>query len=416
MDTSSVLRYIDENWEQATYRDAPGEGFKSVDLPHPYTSPCIKGKGKFYFFFYWDSYFTNLGLLAQERFDTARDNIRNMLWLIRRQGYMPNHVAIYNRSQPPYLCRMVGDYLEATGDEELLREAADALRQEYFFWTLARHTPAGLSRHGHHDTEEGCEAFFGIKRIQTLLPQQTRPKEEKIRIGGHFLAEAETGWDFNPRFEQRCLDFCPVDLNGLLYDCETRLAEWSRQLGWDDQPLWQERLAARKDRVDKLLWSEERGLYLDYDYVNQRPGKFASLAAFMPLFADLASPEQAAKVARNLPLFERERGLAVTADLPGCRAFQWAYPNMWPPLLWVAVEGLRRYGFRDDAQRLARKYLETSIALFERTGQLWEKTDAETGEVAGGEYDAAPMLGWSAGVFVACAALVGHDPLGHRKP
>jgi alpha,alpha-trehalase len=105
----------------------------------------------------------------------------------------------------------------------------------------------------------------------------------------------------------------------------------------------------------------------------------------------------------NLPLFEREFGVAVTEDRPFDRTYQWAFPNVWPPLVYVTVEGLRRYGFVADALRIAGKYIATANRLFEKTGQLWEKTDAITGEVAGGEYKAAPMLGWSAGIYVALA-------------
>jgi alpha,alpha-trehalase len=64
------------------------------------------------------------------------------------------------------------------------------------------------------------------------------------------------------------------------------------------------------------------------------------------------------------------------------------------------MTGLQRYGFDADARRLARKYVATADRLFARTGRLWEKTDAETGEVAGGEYEAAAMIGWSAGVYL----------------
>ena len=87
--TRSVLDYIRANWPRSIYRDAPGTGFAGVDIPFPYTSPCIKGEGHFSFFFYWDTYFTNLGLLRHGHAQTAKDNIKNMLWFIARQGYMP---------------------------------------------------------------------------------------------------------------------------------------------------------------------------------------------------------------------------------------------------------------------------------------------------------------------------------------
>jgi len=396
-----VIEYIRANWLRSIFRDANGSGFKGDDLPFPYSSPCIKGEGHYAFFFYWDTYFTNLGLLRHGHVQTAKDNIRNMLWLIKRQGYMPNHVALFNRSQSPYLCRMVQDYLATTGDEAFLSECAEGLRQEYHFWTTARHTPIGLTHHGHHETAEGCAQFYNDITPRLSFLSKDATVAEKIRVGGNYLAEAEATCDFTPRFDRRCLDFCQVDLNALLFEYEIVLADYSQRLGWGDRHLWLQRNAARRERMNRYLWNEEKSLFLDYDFVNQRPSDVPAQTGYQTLFCGLATPEQAARMVANLPLFERAYGMAYTPDVPGCRDYQWAFPNVWPPMVWIMVNGLRRYGYESEARRIAEKYVATAVRLFEKTGQLWEKTDAETGEVAGGEYAAAPMMGWSAGIFVA---------------
>ena len=406
MNAQPILDYISANWDRSIYTDSNGSGFRGIDIPFPYSSPCIKGEGKFFFFFYWDTYFTNLGLLRAERFGIAKDNIKNMLWYIKREGYMPNHVGIENRSQPPYLCRMVREYIAASGDDAFLAEAADGLRAEYHFWAVSRHTPTGLQRHGQHDINAGCEEFYSDARVLAQGNSLDAPIARQREVGAHFIAEAETGWDFTQRFDSRCLDFNAVDLNGLLYEYETYLSEVSKQLDWGDSARWKERAAKRVELVAQYLWNEEQGLFFDYDFVNDRQSEVASLAAMLPLFSGLATAEQAERVRQNLPLFEREHGVAVTDEREGCRDFQWAFPNVWPPLVYVTVEGLRRYGFEADARRIAQKYVNTTITLFEQTGQLWEKTDSENGNVAGGEYDAAPMLGWSAGVFIALVELL----------
>jgi alpha,alpha-trehalase len=409
-DTAPVLAYIRANWLRSVSHDANGSGFGGDDLPHPYTSPCIKNEGKFSFFFYWDTYFTNLGLLRHGHADIARDNIRNMVWLIRRQGYMPNHTNLHNRSQSPYLCRMVVEYFQHIGgpeaDPALFTACADALRQEYHFWTTARHTPIGLSQHGHHETEEGLIRFYNaIRKRLPFLPADASPAD-KARIGGHYMANAEATCDFSNRFDGRCLDFVQVDLNALLFEYETVLGGYAQRLGWGDVALWQRRQAARRERIDRYLWDEARGLYVDYDLANRRPGPVPAQTGYQTLFSGCASPAQAARLVANLPLFEREHGMAYTPDVPGCREYQWAYPNVWPSMVWMLIDGLRRYGYHDDARRLAQKYVATTSTLFARTGRLWEKTDAETGAVAGGEYEAAAMMGWSAGVFVACEELL----------
>lgn len=396
----NVLEYIEKNFDRSVYRDEPGTGFGGVDLPFPYTSPSIKGEGHFSFFFYWDTYFTNLGLLRSGRTEIAKANILNMLWLIKRQGYMPNHVGIYNRSQSPYLCRMVKEYIACTGEESFLPECADGLRQEYHFWTTARNSPIGLNAHGHHETWAGCEVFYDELAGRLGLSTDVSA-EEKRRMGGHFLANAEATCDFSSRFEDHCLDFCQVDLNALLYEYEQYLGDVSGKLGWKDASLWADRAAQRRERMNRYFWNDEKGFFLDYDFVNGRHSSVPALTGFNALAAGLASDEQAARMAANLPLFEREHGIAYTPDHAGCRMFQWAYPNVWPPMVYITVEGLRRYGYESDAQRIAGKYVRTAAALFEKTGRLWEKTDAETGEVSGSEYAAAAMIGWTAGVFLA---------------
>lgn len=401
--TASVLDYIRTNWPRSFYRDEPGTGFQGVDLPYPYTSPCIKGEGHFTFFFYWDTYFTNIGLLKHGHASVAKDNIKNMLWFIKRQGYMPNHTAIYNRSQAPYLCRMVKEYIEATGDTDFLAEAADGLRQEYHFWTVARHTPTGLSRYGHHDTAEGCVKFYDQSLIRRLNLPADAPFSEKAEIGGQFIANAEATCDFTQRFERRCLDFCAVDLNSLLFEYETYLAECSLKLGWGDHSLWVSRNKRRAELMNRYLWNEERGFFLDYDFVNHRHSKVAAQTGYQALFVGMASPEQAKRMVGNLPLMEREFGMAYTEETPDCRSYQWSYPVAWPPMAYVVVEGLRRYGYEKEARRIAQKYVDTTTRIFEQTGQLWEKVDSETGIISESEYNAAPMLGWSAAVYVAFA-------------
>lgn len=410
MNTKPVLDYILENWPRSFFKDADGSGFRGDDLPYPYSSPCIRGEGVYSFFFYWDTYFTNLGLLRNGHAGVVRDNIRNILWLIRRQGYMPNHVALFNRSQSPYLCRMVTDYFAATGgqgsDPEFFEACADGLRQEYNFWITARHSPVGLNRHGHQETDEGCARFHDdiIPRLPFL--KKDIPHADKVLIGSHLLANAEATCDFSNRFDQRCLDFCQVDLNALLFEYEVVLADVSTRLGWGDHKIWVDRNAVRGERMNRYFWNEEVGLFFDYDFVYGRQGTVPAQTGYQTLFTGMATQDQAARLVENLPLFERDHGMAYTPDVPGCRDYQWAYPNVWPAMVWMIIAGLRRYGYTSDARRHAEKYVVTAVRLFEKTGQLWEKTDAETGEVAGGEYEAAPMMGWSAGVFVACHELL----------
>jgi alpha,alpha-trehalase len=396
-----VLDYIQSNWQRSIYKDQPGKGFKGISLPYPYTSPSIKGEGHFTFFFYWDTYFTNLGLLRNGLEKQAKNNIKNMLWLIEEQGYMPNHVGLYNRSQTPYLQMMIHDYFNYVSDEsdEFYKACAEGLRKEYQFWMTARYSISGLNHFGYHANAEECIRFYnGIGNGRLRLPMDI-PDEEKIIIGGNLMAEAES-WDFCQRYNQRATEFNAVDLNALLWGYEYFLFQASKKLNWYHTDFYRERALKRKELIDQYLWNDTLGWFFDYDFVNKEHSKVYSVSGLQPLFMGLASQKQAAKIVKNLPLLERKFGIATTNEHPGCRDFQWAYPVVWPPMVYLTVKSLDNYGFKEDAKRIAQKYIDVNTALFKKHGNLFEKTDAETGKLSSSEYGSTPMMGWTAGVFV----------------
>lgn len=401
---NEVLDYINKNWEKSIYKDAPGKGFNGIDLPYPYTSPSIKGEGQFTFFFYWDTYFTNLGLLRNKKEDQVKNNIKNILWLIDEQGYMPNHVGLYNRSQTPYFQLMVGDYFEKVKneDEAFFKKCAEGVRKEYQFWMTARYSRTGLNHFGHHEDAEGCIEFYNGPLVSRLKLDRYIPDEEKIVIGGHGIAEAEN-WDFCQRYHGRAMDFNAVDLNALLWSYEQFLYTSSKKIGWYLSEFYLHRAEKRKALIDKFLWNEDSGWYFDYDFNNKKQSDIYSISGMQPLFMGLASEVQADKMVKNLDLFERDYGIATTAEHPGCRDYQWAYPVVWPPMVYLTVKGLDNYGYKNAAKRIADKFIDVNTNLFLRHGKLFEKTDAETGKLSNAEYGSAPMMGWTAGVYVALA-------------
>ena len=120
------------------------------------------------------------------------------------------------------------------------------------------------------------------------------------------------------------------------------------------------------------MWNERDGLYYDYDFVHRRVRQYPFLTTFYPLWAGIASREQAARVARNLPKFERPGGLQTSTYLSGS---QWDAPFGWAPLQMIAVDGLRRYGYREDADRVSKKFLSLVLAEYQKTGTIVEKYD-----------------------------------------
>jgi alpha,alpha-trehalase len=227
------------------------------------------------------------------------------------------------------------------------------------------------------------------------------------------LAVAESGWDFTPRWNDRCADHNPVDLNSLLYLHENLLAEFADELGNGQGDLWRGRAAERRGLLNELCWDEEQGFFYDYDFRNRRRSPWETGAVGYALWAGWPTPTQAVRLAANLDRVEYPHGITcVRPGLPRRQPHQWDHPCGWAPVQWAAIAGLRRYGLDMEAQRIAEKYVNLVTANFAATGCLWERYNVVSGgiDVPGDNQAAAKMpamLGWSAGVFRAACEYLG---------
>jgi alpha,alpha-trehalase len=224
----------------------------------------------------------------------------------------------------------------------------------------------------------------------------------------HDIAEAESGWDMTPRFNRKALNYLPVDLNSLLYKYECDFAYAARILDHEDEAKkWEHAAQTRRVTMNKLMWSELKGMYYDYNFVKESRGGVNSLAAFYPLWAGLADERQAAKLVSSLKRFERKGGLVTTdatqvgALVPGAMPVQWAYPNGWAPLHFIVVKGLQRYGYHEDARRIAMKWLKTNLDWYNQHHVFLEKYNVVQPDKppAKGVYPSQTGFGWTNAVF-----------------
>jgi len=222
------------------------------------------------------------------------------------------------------------------------------------------------------------------------------------------LAEAESGWDLSPRFNHHCLEYLPVDLNSLLYKYESDLADTAKILGKPAAARrW--RLAAknRQQQMHELMWGQVRNFYYDYNFVKQRRGTVDSLAAYYTMWAGLATEKQAKQLVNALKHFEYKGGLATTNGIqigqlvPGSVPTQWAYPNGWAPLHYIVVKGLQRYGYNEEARRIALKWLRTNLDWFNKNGVFLEKYNVvqPAKPPSKGLYPSQTGFGWTNSVF-----------------
>jgi alpha,alpha-trehalase len=366
-------------------------------LPRPYVVPG----GRFNEMYGWDSFFIQMGLLRDGRIDLAKDMADNFLYEIREYGKILNANRTYylTRSQPPFLTEMLLAVYRRTQDRAWLQDAVPAIENYYRFWTSEPHlvTQSGLSRY--FDTGEGpapevVAAEHSSKGVgeYDLIKQYFRTH----RISDYDLSEyydagtnqlkplfykgdrsmRESGFDPSSRFGPFSIDiihYNPVCLNSLLYLMEIQAAEIMSILNQEPSAAeWRQRAQQRAAKINQLLWNESDGLYYDYDFVHGRVRVYPFLTTFYPLWIGIASRDQAARVVHNLPLFERAGGLQTSANQSGD---QWDAPFGWAPLEWIAVQGLRRYGYAAEADRVSGRFLSLVLQEFRKSGTLVEKYD-----------------------------------------
>ncbi len=386
-DVAEARKYIKDYWPKLT-RYHPKDDESLLGLPEKYLVPAFEEGHEFDFdeLYYWDSYFMVQGMLDKDHQKLVQGVMENLLFTFERFKVIPNASRTYlmGRSQPPFLSTFILELYQTYNlDKKWLKRAIKLAEAEY-------HTVwMGKTKPNTRLVYDGLSRYYDVNYI-------------------HDLAEAESGWDYTPRFSHKALNYLPVDLNSLLFKYERDFAYAERVLGNEEAAQkWDEASQHRRLTINKLMWSEMKGLYYDYNYVKESRGNVNSLAAYFPMWAGLVDEKQAARLVNSLKKFEKKGGLATTdspqvGDLvPGAMPTQWAYPNGWAPLHFIVVKGLQRYGYHDDAQRIALKWLRTNLDWFNKHGVFLEKYNVvQPGKPpAKGVYPSQTGFGWTNSVF-----------------
>jgi alpha,alpha-trehalase len=366
-------------------------------LPRPYVVPG----GRFNEMYGWDSFFIQMGLLRDGDLRLAKDMADNCLYEVRHYGKILNANRTYylTRSQPPFLTQMVLAVYNRTHDRKWLEDALPAIESYYRYWTSQPHLipETGLSRyfdlgdgpapevvasehdsHGRSDYDLVREYFRSHKIADYDAAQYYDAARDQLTPlfykGDRSMRES--GFDPSSRFGPFSIDiihYNPVCLNSLLYFMESQTAEILNLLGREAETgVWRERARRRAEQVNRLMWDNADGLYYDYNFADRRVRRYAFLTTFYPLWAGIASADQAARVVHNLSRFDQPGGLE-TSQFPS--GDQWDAPFGWAPLQWIAVQGLRRYGYGKEADRISKQFLSLLLQEFRRYGTLEEKYD-----------------------------------------
>lgn len=386
-DVAAARKYITNYWQKLE-RYHPKDDGSVLGLPKPYLIPSSEEGTNFDYneMYYWDSYFIVQGLLDVDRKELVEGMLENLLHLLKRYKVIPNASRTYltGRSQPPLLTSFIFDVYNTYGyDHKWLKSNIELAKQEY------------------------QEVWMGTVKPNWRLVHKGLSRYYDINMT-HDLAEAESGWDYTPRFNRQALNYLPVDLNALLYKYEMDFARAARLL--DDKreaAKWEQAAAQRKEIMIKLMWDSGRGLFYDYSYTKEKRGNVSSLASYFTMWAGMADGRQAQAMVQALRRFEQKGGLATTDSfplgqyVPGAIPTQWAYPNGWAPLHFIVVKGLQNYGYHEDARRIAMKWLRTNLQWFSQHGLFLEKYNVVSPDKPPlkGVYPSQTGFGWTNSVF-----------------
>ncbi len=420
---ATVSEHISSLWTALERRNRLDRG-SLVALPHPYIVPG----GRFSEQFYWDSYFIMLGLAADNRWDMIEGMLKNYCYMIRKFGFIPtaNRTYFLSRSQPPFFSQMVRLLAKHKG-RRVLVEYLPYLVLEHRFWMKGRNKlgptehkafarvvemPNGTLLNRYYDNKATPRPESLREDVETAQGAADRQAD---RLYLHLRAGAESGWDFSSRWFMdlqdirtiHTADIIPVDLNSLLYQLEQTIAEGYQLL---HQPLsvrkYQKLAERRAKSINDYCWDKENGFYGDFNFHQGKTTGRLSLAGVFPLYAKIASAKQAAAVAEKLEKeFLKEGGLVATLTDNGQ---QWDAPNGWAPLQWIAIEGLRNYGYHTLANEIKNRWVKINVKVFATKRKMIEKYNVESGDGlgGGGEYPLQDGFGWTNGVL---AALLNED-------
>jgi len=415
----NMVDHLNSLWPSLTRNPDDRNGASSLlPLPYPYVVPG----GRFREIYYWDSYFTMLGLLESQQDSIVLNMIRNFGYLIDTYGFIPNGNRSYylGRSQPPFFSSMVMLWANRHGLDAAL-QFLEQMHGEYNFWMQGKELllennssngrlvrlPDGtiLNRYWDSFTQPRPESYKEDYELGESFPENQRE-----RVYRDLRAGAESGWDYSSRWfsDGESLDsiittkIIPVDLNCLLYFLECSIAKLSMHAGDTSMAnFFKTQSANRAVSIRKYFWDPNTKYFSDYNIETGKTTVQFSAAGMVPLYFQIATADQA----RQAVNFMKENllypgGIVSSTHNTGQ---QWDFPNGWAPQQWMAIQGLRNYQYHKLADDVSSRWLTITEKVFNNTGKMMEKYNVVdlTLSAGGGEYPTQDGFGWTNGVTLA---------------
>ncbi|MBS0349714.1 MAG: alpha,alpha-trehalase [Proteobacteria bacterium] len=395
-------------------------------LPYPFVVPG----GMFNEMYGWDSYFIILGLLANHQITLAKNMVDNFVYEINYYGKILNSNRSFHlqRSQPPLVTQMVLAVYNQTHDKVWLKSTLPAITKLYHFWTSPPHLipNLGLSRYYAEGNGPSYEANIPDKSTGKSFYDEVKDYYRHNSLSDYDInlyydqntnqltplfytndrSVRESGFDLTGQygaFGATIINYAPVTLNSLLYKMEVDTQKIYMTLGELNQAkIWQQRARKRAILINQYLWDNNTGFYFDYNFKTKATRPYIDAATFYPLWAGIASPEQAKRIVENLPSLETNCGILTSAYVTH---MQWDAPYGWAPLQYFAVKGLDNYHYQQAARRIAYKWISLIDNDFAKHGVIVEKYDVRScgsrlNKIYYGYSSNEAGFGWTNGVYL----------------
>ena len=414
----SLDQHIRQLWSVLTRQPDKQKG-SLIALPHPFIIPG----GRFREIYYWDSYFTMLGLHLHGHVDMIEHMVDNFAYLIQNFGHIPNGNRTYylSRSQPPFFALMVELLASSKSDGNIYIKYLPVLQKEYDFWQLGAKDGVGANlRTVKLEGGEILNRYFDespTPRPESYsedMHSSRKSKQPSEEFFTNIRAAAESGWDFSTRWFAdhlnmstiECTNIIPVDLNCLMYKLEKVLAKsYSLDGKMNESQKMETNAGKRLTAIVKYCWNEKYSFFTDYNWAKKSIIDQISAAGLTPLFIaekdNLFIKSKVNQIATTVTKYLLQPGGLVTTTVFSGQ--QWDWPNGWAPLQWIAVRGLQNFGMEQLAETIAQNWVFLNEKVFNATGKMMEKYDVvDTTKLAGGgEYESQEGFGWTNGVYLA---------------
>jgi alpha,alpha-trehalase len=416
-DTSmSVSEHISRLWSHLSRSsDLEISGSSLIPLPNPYVVPG----GRFNEIYYWDSYFTMLGLEVSQKLEMVESMVDNFSWQISSLGFIPNGNRSYflGRSQPPFFSLMVALLARQKG-KDIYIKYSNSLQKEYDFWMS--HDKDELKSTGCSQHVVNCGNVLLNRYYDKFNSARPEMYGDDVRLTSNLSRNAndiysnlrsacESGWDFSSRWlgpdltlsTIHALDIIPIDLNCLLYHLEFQISKSNKVLGnIEESEKFLNLAEIRKNAINEYFWNSEKQFYFDYNHIEKIQTSVESLAAVFPLFFNLANDKQAKSVADKIQSDFLMPGGVLTTTIESGQ--QWDAPNGWAPLQYLTVKALENYGFNKLATEIKSRWLALNDRVFKNSGKMLEKYNVVDVSLmsGGGEYPVQDGFGWTNGVYL----------------